>query len=74
MLAGALRGAGDTKWPLYSTLVGVWGFRVVLSYLFVQVLGYGLVGAWVAMAVDQFARSSIILYRFRSNKWKHVRV
>jgi len=33
-----------------------------------------LVGAWVAMAVDQFARSSIILYRFRSNKWKHVRV
>mgnify|MGYP001764241420 CR=1 FL=1 len=74
VLAGALRGAGDTKWPLYSTLVGVWGFRVVLSYIFVRVLGYGLVGAWVAMAVDQFARSSIILYRFRSNKWKHVRV
>lgn len=74
VLAGALRGAGDTKWPLYSTIIGVWGFRVLLSYLFVQVLGYGLVGAWVAMAVDQFARSSIILYRFRSNKWKHVRV
>ena len=74
VLAGALRGAGDTKWPLYSTIIGVWGFRVLLSYLFVQVLGYGLVGAWVAMAVDQFARSSIILYRFRSSKWKHVRV
>lgn len=74
VLAGALRGAGDTKWPLYSTIIGVWGFRVLLSYLFVQVLGYRLVGAWVAMAVDQFARSSIILYRFRSNKWKHVRV
>lgn len=74
VLAGALRGAGDTKWPLYSTIIGVWGFRVLLSYVFVQILGYGLVGAWVAMAVDQFARSSIILYRFRSNKWKHVRV
>jgi len=74
VLAGALRGAGDTKWPLYSTIIGVWGFRVLLSYIFVQLLGFGLVGAWVAMAVDQFARSSIILYRFRSNKWKHVRV
>jgi len=24
ILAGALRGAGDTRWPLYSTAIGIW--------------------------------------------------
>ena len=74
ILAGALRGAGDTKWTLISTVVGVWGFRVVLSFILVQLLNWGLVGAWIAMAVDQLMRSAVILYRFNSNKWKTVRV
>jgi putative MATE family efflux protein len=39
ILAGGLRGAGDTKWPLYSTFMGIWGVRVLtvtfllLSYI-----------------------------------------
>lgn len=70
ILAGALRGAGDTKWTLISTAVGVWGFRVVLSYLFVRIFQWGLVGAWLAMAADQLMRSLVVLLRFRSGKWK----
>lgn len=38
ILGGALRGAGDTRFPLYSTLIGVWGVRVLLSYLFLHLL------------------------------------
>jgi putative MATE family efflux protein len=74
VLAGALRGAGDTKWPLYSTIIGVWGFRVLLSYILVQKMGFGLIGAWIAMAIDQVARSSIILYRFKTGKWKETKI
>lgn len=74
ILAGSLRGAGDTRWPLYSTAIGIWGFRVVVGYVLAVVLGMGLVGAWLGMAIDQLVRSAIILVRFRSGRWKLAEV
>lgn len=70
--AGGLRGAGDTKWPLISTLAGIWFIRVTLAYLFINGLGYGLIGAWLAICVDQVIRYFILLWRFRVGKWKHM--
>lgn len=74
ILAGGLRGAGDTKYPLYSTLVGMWFGRVGLGWFFVNVVKMGLPGAWLGLAVDQIARGILIALRFRSGKWKEVRV
>jgi len=74
ILAGGLRGAGDTRWPLYSTFLGIWVGRVLLATLFVQVLGFGLWGAWLAMAMDQVGRSIFISYRFRLGRWKEIKV
>ncbi|MFE5321346.1 MATE family efflux transporter [Paenibacillus sp. NPDC056579] len=74
ILGGALRGAGDTRYPLYSTLIGVWGVRVVLSLLFVQGLGWGMAGLWSAVALDQFLRSNLIYWRFKRGNWKRIRI
>jgi putative MATE family efflux protein len=74
ILAGALRGAGDTKYPLYAMFIGVWGFRVALCLLFVLVFEWGILGAWLAIAVDQIVRSFIIYFRFKSGKWKTIKV
>jgi Na+-driven multidrug efflux pump len=74
ILAGGLRGAGDTKWPLYSTFIGVWGVRVLMGYIFVTVFHLGLLGAWMGMALDQLIRSSVIYTRFRKGDWKAVTV
>jgi putative MATE family efflux protein len=74
ILAGALRGAGDTKFPLYATFTGVWGFRVVLAVLFVPVMHLGILGAWLAVAADQVVRSLIIHTRYKRGKWKSVQV
>ncbi len=75
ILAGGLRGAGDTRWPLYATMVGMWGSRVLLSHIFVTIMGWGLVGAWASMALDQLARSYVIAYRYRdSEKWVRLKV
>ena len=70
ILSGGLRGAGDTKWPLYSTFLGIWGMRVVVGYFFAVQLGLGLLGAWMGMALDQLTRASVISYRFRKGGWK----
>ena len=74
ILAGALRGAGDTRWPLISTMFGVAGVRVVLAMLFVNVFHFGLLGAWLAMAIDQISRSIIIVQRYKTGRWKTQRV
>jgi len=75
ILAGALRGAGHTTWPLLATASGMWGVRVVLVYVLVSWLGFGLAGAWTAMALDQLFRSSMVLLRYRqTHKWVTVRV
>lgn len=74
ILGGALRGAGDTRYPLYSTFIGVWGFRVLLSLLFVYGFGMGLYSIWLAAAADQFVRSILIYRRFKKGAWKTLRV
>lgn len=72
-LAGALRGAGDTMYPLYASVVGIWFFRVGATFLFVNVLGWGLNGAWIALVMDQYIRSIIINLRFYSGRWKYAK-
>ena len=74
ILAGALRGAGDTFWPLVATFVGVFGFRVVFAFILVNVIELGLMGAWMAVLVDQLIRWVFVYGRFKSNKWKYIRI
>jgi len=72
-LAGALRGAGDTIYPLYASIFGIWIFRVFAAYVFVNIFGWGLIGAWVALVMDQYTRSAIVYFRYRSGRWKYVK-
>jgi putative MATE family efflux protein len=74
ILAGGLRGAGDTKYPLYSTLIGMWAGRVFLGWFFVNIVSLGLPGAWLGMALDQAMRGILISLRFKTGKWKTAKV
>jgi putative MATE family efflux protein len=74
ILAGALRGAGDTFWPLVATFIGVILIRVVLAYWFVNILGYGLSGAWMAVFMDQFSRWLFVYMRYKTGKWKYIKI
>ncbi|TKR24476.1 MATE family efflux transporter [Natronomonas salsuginis] len=48
-LAGALRGAGDTRTPLYARLTGVITCMLGMSYLLGILLDYGLPGIYVGI-------------------------
>lgn len=74
ILAGGLRGAGDTRYPLYSTALGMWFARVLLGWFLVNVANLGLLGAWLGITVDQMIRGCLIFLRFRTGKWKTARV
>ena len=74
VLAGALRGAGDTKSVLLITYLGIFLIRIPTTYLFIDVLNFGLAGAWIVMTIDLAIRSSLAFYVFRRGKWKYLQV
>jgi Na+-driven multidrug efflux pump len=70
----ALRGAGDTRFPLYCSLVGNVIVRVSVGYFFGVYLEQGLVGAWIGMGADNILRATLIAWRYRAGHWIHTRV
>ncbi len=74
VLAGALRGAGDTKSVLLITYLGIFLIRIPITYLFLDILNLGLAGAWIVMTIDLAIRSSLAFYVFRRGKWKYLQV
>jgi Na+-driven multidrug efflux pump len=74
VLAGSLRGAGDTTSVMWITGVSMWGVRLGLSYVFMAGLGWGAAGAWAAMAVDCAVRAALTYWLFARGRWKKVRV
>lgn len=74
IMASALQGVGDTKFPMYATLIGIWGIRVVGGYLLAVVFGFGLVGIWLAYALDVSVRGILMFIRFKKEKWIHIKI
>lgn len=73
IIAGGLRGAGDTKSTARITFITVLLVRPIVAILLVK-LGLGLYGAWIAMACDQMLRSGLVLGRYQSGKWKLIKL
>jgi len=87
ILTGALRGAGDTRWPLVFTIVGFLGIRIPLAYVLawesvhlplfditVPGFGWGVEGAWWAMVVETVLRATFVATRFFQGGWKRIKV
>lgn len=72
VITSALQGAGDTKFPMYTTLLGIWGIRVVGAYLLGIEMGLGLIGVWFAYALDITVRGLLLMIRFRGGKWQRI--
>jgi putative MATE family efflux protein len=66
----ALKGAGDVRFPVYVGILSMWGVSVCGSWFLGLHLRLGLVGVWIAMALDEWLRGIIMLARWRSGAWK----
>ncbi|HYS99076.1 MAG TPA: MATE family efflux transporter [Thermoplasmata archaeon] len=71
---GALRGAGDTRFPLMTSLSGIYGIRLPLSFIFGFILSWGIVGIWIPLVIEYWYRAAVISNHFRRGKWKTLKV
>jgi putative MATE family efflux protein len=69
-LPNALRAANDVKFTMTVSIISMWIFRVVLSFILANNLGLGVFGVWVAMTIDWVFRSILFVGRLISGRWK----
>ena len=72
-LANSLRAAGDAKYTMYVGAGCMLVFRLGSAILFGVVLGWGILGVWVAMGMDWLARSVCFTLRYRKKSWQNCR-
>ncbi|KAA1194578.1 MATE family efflux transporter [Pseudohalioglobus sediminis] len=72
-LAGALRGAGDTRFPLIATLCGIVLGRL-LPALLILVLGLPVTWIFAVMLLDYCTKATLLLWRYQSGNWLQLRV
>ncbi|MFA0084308.1 MATE family efflux transporter [Vibrio sp. 10N.261.51.F12] len=65
----ALKGSGDIKFPVQMGILSMWGVAVLFSYLFGIHWGYGVIGAWIAIGLDEWVRGIVMIRRWRSKVW-----
>jgi Na+-driven multidrug efflux pump len=73
-LGGALRGAGDTRFPLFAVLIGFYLCRLGGAYAVTFLFRLPLVWLWLALLPDYVARCVLKGMRFRSGRWKAIRI
>lgn len=87
VMIGAMQGAGDTKRPLWITVISLWGLRVPLAFGLVLPLAVtfggnvvhlganmGPTGAWISMSFTQAIQGMLAIWFFQQGKWKLAKV
>ena len=74
VLAGSLRGAGDTHFIMVATSIGMWVVRVPIALIVGVWLHLGVFYVWLAMIADWTLRMVLMLWRYRSERWRAIQV
>lgn len=72
ILAGALKGAGDTHFVMYFQSAAAWGFLVAGQLLIVLALHWGIYASWAWTLLYVFILGAGFALRFRSGRWKGI--
>lgn len=66
----SLKAAGDVKFPTMLGIVSEWAIAVTFTYILTQYTSLSIVGAWIAMAIDELFRAVIVFVRWNRKKWQ----
>jgi len=69
IIEGMMQGMGNTMLPFLFSISGMWGIRIVGTFLCTQLLGMGLVSAWACMIAHNMALFTAFLVCYVSGKW-----
>jgi Na+-driven multidrug efflux pump len=73
-LGGGLRGAGDTRFPLFVILAGLFAVRLGGAIFLARPLFGTVTAVWSCLLADYALKACLLIWRFRSGRWQAIRV
>jgi putative MATE family efflux protein len=70
----ALRSAGDTIFPVIMAVISMFGISVLFTYILGIRLEWGIVGVFIASAVDELFRGGSMAYRWYKRRWMQFKL
>lgn len=70
VIEGMMQGVGKTRAPMIYNLVGMWGARIVGTFVCTRLLGMGLVSAWACMIGHNMLLFVFFTAQYVTGKWK----
>jgi len=74
IFSSAVKGAGDTKFVMYMSVIIVWLVMVVPTYISIVLLDYGIMTCWIFFMLCIIILGIAFLLRFLNGKWKSMLV
>jgi putative MATE family efflux protein len=69
IVEGMMLGVGNTKQPFAFNILGMWGIRIVGTFICTQLLRFGLISAWACMIAHNLLIFGLFFYCYVSKKW-----
>ena len=69
IIEGMMQGMGNTVMPFIFSITGMWGIRIVGTFLCTQHMGMGLVSAWACMIAHNMLLFGAFLVCYVTGKW-----
>ena len=73
IIEGMMLGMGKTKAPFVFSIIGMWGVRIVGTFICTQLLDFGLVSAWACMIGHNMLLFVLFVAYYLSGRWNPLR-
>lgn len=71
---GGLQGSGDTKSPLYISIISQVAIPLGICFVLKNTIGLQALYIWLAILAGHFTRCALSFLRFRQGKWQDIKV
>lgn len=69
IIEGMMQGMGNTLMPFVCSVSGMWGIRIVGTFIFTQLLGMGLISAWACMIAHNLLLFTMFVIYYVTGRW-----
>ena len=69
IIEGMMQGMGNTVLPFIFGISGMWGVRIIGTFICTQLLGMGLISAWACMIAHNLLLFVMFLICYFTGKW-----
>ena len=66
---GIMQGVGQTVTPFKFNIIGMWGVRIIGTFICINLLGMGLISAWACMISHNLLLFTLFTLYYKSGKW-----